>query len=451
MADRRIVSHIEGRDTHLQSIKVDSDLPVDFFVASHFTEWDQAAFNSTEGVRLFLNADTDNVDESDTARIVIAGDGGVVYGTIGHTGTFGLDADGLTFANVFSNELAIHNPATGGSVWLGSNGFANLQINGSDANPYINIFGKGSFDSGSVIWFGDQLCGVGEHIDDSIRLFGNRDVDIATLQGLIRLGSTNDLIDATPSTPTMVVDTFLERVIVTNNGSTSADTLLHLRASGKGQENGIKWTGAANNWNMFLSDGLEGAGDANDVVWGKTIQIVTGGNLRLKASGNIAVVKDLLVGDHGDPVSSASLEIKSDTKGFLPPRMTTSQRLSISSPVEGLQVYDNDFNKTMFFNGVYWEFMTQNSVEISPLTTGTHSPDERGHYHFDTSGGNIIFELPDTALFPKIRYNLKKIILSGSVSITTFGSQKIEFETDAIINNRSSLTIYNNGVDWFVE
>jgi len=157
------------------------------------------------------------------------------------------------------------------------------------------------------------------------------------------------------------------------------------------------------------------------------------------------------IGVNGVVSASAALDIQSTTKGFLPPRMTTAQRLAISSPAEGMQVHDTDFNNAMFFNGIYWEFMTQNSVEIVPLSAGTHSPDERDYYHFDTSSGNITFELPDSALFPKIRYNLKKITSPGTVNITTFEDQLIEFEADASINSRASLTIYNDGTDWFTE
>jgi hypothetical protein len=40
------------------------------------------------------------------------------------------------------------------------------------------------------------------------------------------------------------------------------------------------------------------------------------------------------------PAASAKLEISSTTQGFLPPRMTTAQRNNISSPVEGLMIFN---------------------------------------------------------------------------------------------------------------
>ena len=40
-----------------------------------------------------------------------------------------------------------------------------------------------------------------------------------------------------------------------------------------------------------------------------------------------------------------SIEINSTTQGFLPPRMTTTQRNAIATPAAGLIVYDTTENK----------------------------------------------------------------------------------------------------------
>jgi hypothetical protein len=52
--------------------------------------------------------------------------------------------------------------------------------------------------------------------------------------------------------------------------------------------------------------------------------------------------------------SSAILQAESTTKGFLPPRMTTTQRNAIASPAAGLIVYDTTLNLPHFFNGTIW-------------------------------------------------------------------------------------------------
>jgi hypothetical protein len=53
-------------------------------------------------------------------------------------------------------------------------------------------------------------------------------------------------------------------------------------------------------------------------------------------------------------VASALLEMESTTKGFLPPRMTTTQKNAIATPSSGLVVYDSTTNKLCCYNGSTW-------------------------------------------------------------------------------------------------
>jgi hypothetical protein len=53
-------------------------------------------------------------------------------------------------------------------------------------------------------------------------------------------------------------------------------------------------------------------------------------------------------------VPSAILSATSTTRGFLPPRMTTTQKNAISSPAAGLVVYDSTTNKLCCYNGSTW-------------------------------------------------------------------------------------------------
>lgn len=50
----------------------------------------------------------------------------------------------------------------------------------------------------------------------------------------------------------------------------------------------------------------------------------------------------------------AILDIESTTKGVLMPRMTTTQKLAIVSPPEGLEVMDITLHKKSYFNGTVW-------------------------------------------------------------------------------------------------
>jgi hypothetical protein len=52
--------------------------------------------------------------------------------------------------------------------------------------------------------------------------------------------------------------------------------------------------------------------------------------------------------------ASAQVEVNSTTKGFLPPRMTTTQKNAIASPATGLQVFDTTLNQMSYYNGTTW-------------------------------------------------------------------------------------------------
>jgi hypothetical protein len=78
---------------------------------------------------------------------------------------------------------------------------------------------------------------------------------------------------------------------------------------------------------------------------------------------NVAINAD---GSNADP--SAMLDVKSNNKGMLVPRMTTVQRTGIASPAPGLLVYDTDSNNFWFYNGVGWTQLTTGS-STGPWTT----------------------------------------------------------------------------------
>jgi uncharacterized protein (TIGR02145 family) len=55
-----------------------------------------------------------------------------------------------------------------------------------------------------------------------------------------------------------------------------------------------------------------------------------------------------------NPNPSAALHIESTTRGFLPPRLSNSQRDAISSPAEGLTLYNTNNKCLEFWNGKTW-------------------------------------------------------------------------------------------------
>jgi hypothetical protein len=75
---------------------------------------------------------------------------------------------------------------------------------------------------------------------------------------------------------------------------------------------------------------------------------------QVQSNGNASFYQGLAIGTSSNAVASAQVEIVSTTKGFLPPRMTTTQRNAIASPAAGLIVYDTTLNLPHFFNGTIW-------------------------------------------------------------------------------------------------
>jgi len=52
--------------------------------------------------------------------------------------------------------------------------------------------------------------------------------------------------------------------------------------------------------------------------------------------------------------TSAALTVTSTNQGFLPPRLTTTQKNAIASPATGLMVYDTTLNLISVYNGTTW-------------------------------------------------------------------------------------------------
>ena len=63
-----------------------------------------------------------------------------------------------------------------------------------------------------------------------------------------------------------------------------------------------------------------------------------------------------------EPVPSAILELKATNRGFLPPRMDSSQRVAIANPAKGLMVYDTDRNMLLLYNGIRWVSLDQTNT-----------------------------------------------------------------------------------------
>lgn len=97
-------------------------------------------------------------------------------------------------------------------------------------------------------------------------------------------------------------------------------------------------------------------------------------------AGSNLIAQVSITTDNSGPAPSAMLDVRSTSKGFLPPVMTTAEMFSISAPAEGLMVYNSSIHSLVFYNGTGWK-----------RTDGQHFVGEN-------FGGGVIFHLDITNL-----------------------------------------------------
>ena len=90
------------------------------------------------------------------------------------------------------------------------------------------------------------------------------------------------------------------------------------------------------------------------------------------------------------PAASAMLDVKSTNKGILVPRMTSAQRVAISSPVNGLMVFDITTNTFWFYKSNTW---TQISSGITLPYDGTHSANDGIFKITNPNSGNAAYAI----------------------------------------------------------
>jgi hypothetical protein len=155
-----------------------------------------------------------------------------------------------------------------------------------------------------------------------------------------------------------------------SNTATGVDALRNNTTGGNNTANGV-------NAGRYIADGVTANTISNNSVFlgastkaladNQSNQIVIGHNA-IGLGSNTTVLGNtsttygrwygsLLLGTTTNEASSI-LTMESTTQGFLPPRMTTTEKNAIASPATGLVVYDNTLNKLSVFTGLVWETIT---------------------------------------------------------------------------------------------
>lgn len=295
--------------------------------------WD----NTNKRLGIGTNAPTLPLDVNGQARIV----GTLNVGSIGNVGNISLKrtSDGSDVGGVradaagtqiggfgYSNNILLNNgvSTTNGIVFTSST--ERMRIFGATGNIGINT----NTDAGYKL----DVNGTAR-VSGAIRTDAGNGVIALNLQG------TSSYIQATPTNSTTKIDLNSQSIIATLSctansfydfRSSTAGATLRLGSSAATAGGGINYyasnNGAAGHHKWFY----------NNVQYAQ----LTLAQFVVDDSGTIAID------------NSTILQANSTTKGFLPPRMTTTQKNAIASPAAGLVVYDTTTNKHCGYNGTTW-------------------------------------------------------------------------------------------------
>ena len=159
-------------------------------------------------------------------------------------------------------------------------------------------------------------------------------------------GAGNDVIARFKTTGTGASD-YSEIHIANNN-----DDELVLGSIGSNYT-GSHWAGMRYVYATAGDLGLKAiSGDGNVRIYAGSASLE---RMRINSSGNVGIGTT-------SPTASALFEVASTTKGVLLPRMNTTQINAISSPAEGLTVYNTVLSTLCFFNGVSWQKVTSTAM-----------------------------------------------------------------------------------------
>ena len=130
------------------------------------------------------------------------------------------------------------------------------------------------------------------------------------------------------------------------------------------------------------------------------------------------------------PDASAMLDIASNSKGLLIPRMTLAQRGNIKSPANGLMVYQTDFfSGFYFFDGSSWKGLYARSTDGAAITPGSSASaaETSSENSWNTNGNsglssaaNFIGTLDTTSLVFKVN-NYRSGLIDYRFGNTYFG------------------------------
>jgi hypothetical protein len=146
------------------------------------------------------------------------------------------------------------------------------------------------------------------------------------------------------------------RLQVRGSGSTSATTALLVQNSGSSNLIEIKDNGECNiGGNTTIGRAsINLSGSFSGSLNFTTINFANWNGVTYARMTGLDALSGTFIFGGTSINASAKVQFDSTTQGFLPPRMTTTQKNAISLPASGLQVYDTTLNQMSYYNGSSW-------------------------------------------------------------------------------------------------
>jgi uncharacterized protein (TIGR02145 family) len=155
------------------------------------------------------------------------------------------------------------------------------------------------------------------------------------------------------------------------------------------------------------------------------------------------------------PDGSAKLDVSSTTKGFLPPRLTTTQRNEINSPAIGLMIYNTTIGAIQFYTGTSWITANYAFSDTSLLNLTTRFSQVNANVNSkmtlsDTSLLNLttrfsqVMTLSDTSLlnlttrFSHVNANVNSKMMLSDTSLLNLTTRFSQVNTN--VNNKLNIT-----------
>jgi hypothetical protein len=241
-----------------------------------------------------------------------------------------------------------------GSIQLYNSTSGRIHLNSHNGNG-VNINGPLSITGGFTFTGSLNLAGGQSILSSSSSLL--LPYDALTGNFIIRANTINETLSKIRF---QTGTTSLDRMVVFGSGNiginTTTDAGFRLDVNGTARVSGQLSLPAGNVLNLnsgSSNNGLISQGSSFLQVYNRgqiNMTLFNGGN---EATQGVQIGYNLTLGVTPADLASALLNLVSTTKGFLPPRMTTTQKNAIATPAAGLVVYDTDLNQLCTYDGTW--------------------------------------------------------------------------------------------------